>query len=96
MASSNVAIVGESLNLVCSAMIVPDSLVNDPILMWSGPGVDQNSVQLIREDRNLSLSFAPLYTSHGGVYVCTARLAIPEAGIDVTGTQVMTIYAQSK
>ena len=96
VASSDLTLVGEPLNIVCSAMIVPDDLISDPTLTWSGPGVDQNGAQLSREALNLSLSFSPLYTSHGGVYVCTARLAIPEAGVDVMATQEITVYAQSK
>ena len=96
VASSDLTYVGESFNLVCSAMVVPNGLISDPELTWSGPGVDQNSVQLSREALNLSLSFYPLFTSHGGVYVCTARLVIPEAGVDVMVTQEITVYAQSK
>ena len=96
VASSNLTYVGESFNLVCSALVVPNGLISDLILMWSGPGVDQNSAQLSREASDLSLSFSPLYTSHGGVYVCTARLTIPEAGVDVMATQEITVYTQSK
>ena len=95
--SSDLTYVGESLNLLCSAMVVPSGLINDPMLTWSGPpGVDRSSAQLSREALNLSLSFSPLYTSQGGVYVCTARIAIPEAGVDVMATQEITVYAQSR
>ncbi len=96
MAPSDPVFVGESLNLVCSALAVPNDLINDPVLTWSGPGVDQTTAQLSREDLNLSLSFSPLYTSQAGIYVCAARLAIPEAGVDVMATQEITVYAQSK
>ena len=77
-------------------MVVPHELINDPVLTWSGPGVDQTSAQLSREALNLSLSFSPLLTSQAGIYVCTARLAIPEAGINVMATQEITVYARSK
>ena len=96
VASSDLTYVGESLNLVCSAMVVPSDLISDPILTWSGSGVDQSSTQLSREALSLSLSFSSLYTSQGGVYVCTARLAIPEAGVDVMATQEITVNTQSK
>lgn len=95
-ASSDPMFVGESLKLVCSAMVVPHELINDPVLTWSGPGVDQTSIRLSREALNLSLSFSPLLTSQAGIYVCTARLVIPEAGINVMATQEITVYAQSK
>ena len=96
VASSDLSYVGESFNLVCSAMIVPNDLITDPVLTWSGPGVYQNGAQLSTDVLNLSLSFSPLYTSHGGVYVCTARLSIPDTGVDVVATQEITVYAQSK
>ena len=84
--SSDSAVAGESLKLTCSATVVPDNLIIDPILTWSRPGVDQIGVEeSIETASNLSLTFSPLYTSHGGVYVCSARLTNPEAGVDVTG-----------
>ena len=97
VASSDSAVAGESLKLTCSATVVPDNLIIDPILTWSRPGVDQIGVEeSIETASNLSLTFSPLYTSHGGVYVCSARLTNPEAGVDVTGIQMTTINVQSK
>ena len=91
--SSDLVFAGESLNLSCSVS-VPHNLVHSPILMWSGPGVDQNSTELSGESP-LSLTFFPLHTSHGGVYTCTASLNIPETGVSVSGVGMVTIVVQS-
>lgn len=43
----------------------------------------------------LSLSFSSLLTGYGGVYTCTARLSIPEAGVDISGTNTTIVVVQS-
>ena len=87
---------GDSLNLTCSAMIIPNNLITDPILTWSGPGVYQNSIQLHSGVSTLSISFSPLRTSHGGVYVCDVSLSIPEAEVNVSATKLIAINVQSE
>ena len=68
---------GQPLILICSA--IPEGTRGTPVLTWT------------REDVGLSsdvtsapplLSFPSLRTSHAGRYICTARLSIPEAGVD--------------
>ena len=96
--SSGVSIAGLSHDLVCSASVV-QNLITGPILTWEGPGVGQDAVELsgraMDTSTYLSLTFSPLRTSHGGVYTCTARLNISEAGVDVTGTSSWSTIIQS-
>ena len=94
-ASSDLTTAGDLFNLTCSAVIL-NNLISNPILIWSGPGVNQINVQSSSEALNLTLSFSPLHTSHGGVYICRVRLLIPEAGVDVSETQTTIINVQSK
>ena len=40
------------------------------------------------------LSFPSLHTSHAGRYTCTARLNIPQAGVDISGDRTTSISIQ--
>ena len=77
---------GLPLTLTCSAT-VQECIDVSPTLTWTRDGVEQSS--------GLDLTFDRLLTSHGGVYTCTARLNIPEAGVDVYGTNTTTVVVQS-
>ena len=91
--SSNGSILaGEQLILTCSAT-VQEGTMGSPILTWSRDGVELSAEA---SSNSLLLRFSPLLTSHGGVYMCTARLAIPEAGVDVTGTNTTAVRVQSE
>ena len=89
---SNVSVMaGESLTLTCSASL-QDGITGSPTLMWTGGG------NQLPGDASLdgpSLTFAPLNTSHGGLYTCTGRLTIPEAGVDVAGANTARVVVQS-
>ena len=84
--STTLVVAGQSLTLTCSATVQEDIDVS-PTLTWTRDGVEQSSGSV--------LTFDPLFTSHGGVYTCTARLNIPEAGVDVYGTNTTTVVDQS-
>ena len=77
---------GQPLTLTCSAT-VQEGIDVSPTLTWTKDGVEQSSGSVLTFDR--------LLTSHGGVYTCTARLNIPEAGVDVYRTNTTTIVVQS-
>ena len=77
---------GQSLTLTCSAT-VQEGISGSPTLMWTKGGVQQST--------GSSLTFDPLLTSHGGVYTCTARLTISEAGVDVSGLNATIVRVQS-
>ena len=83
---SSPVIAGESLTLTCSAT-VQEGISSSPTLMWTS-GSQQST--------GSSLTLNPLLTSHGGVYTCTARLTIPEAGVDVSGLNTLNVSVQSK
>ena len=59
--------------------------------------MDQTGVEVSGESTSgpLSLSFTSLLTTYGGVYTCTARLSIPNAGVDVSGVNLTTVIVQS-
>ena len=87
---------GLAHNLICLATVVP-GLVSNHTLTWEGPGINQPGVELIGEVLSgpLSLSFSSLLTGYGGVYTCTARFSIPEAGVDISGTNTTVVVVQS-
>ena len=64
-----------------------------PTLAWSRDGME---LVVGAASGSLSLTFSPLTTSHGGMYMCTARLTIPLAGVDVTGNNATNVRIQSK
>jgi hypothetical protein len=81
---------GQPLTLTCSASI-QEGIRGTPVLTWT------------REDASLSsdvtsapplLSFPSLRTSHAGRYTCTARLSIPEAGVDISGINTTNVSIQ--
>ena len=81
---------GQPLTLNCSASI-QEGIRGTPELTWT------------REDASLSsdvtsdpplLSFPSLWTSHAGRYTCTARLNIPEAGVDIPGDRTTNVSIQ--
>ena len=79
-------IAGQSLALTCSATVLEGSS-GSPTLTWTRGGVQQST--------GSRLTFSSLLTSHSGVYTCTARLTIPEAGVDVSGLNTTNVSVQS-
>ena len=84
--STSPVMAGQRLTLTCSAT-VKVSIDGSPTLTWTRDGVEQSSGSV--------LTFDPLRTSHGGVYTCTARLHIPEAGVDVSGANATSVVVKS-
>ena len=80
--------VGESLTLICSASI-QEGVRGTPQLTWTREG---DALQNEATSSPPFLTFSTLRTSHGGEYTCSARLTIPEAGVDVTGTNTTIIF----
>ena len=48
-----------------------------------------------RESFSGLITLFSVYTSYAGQYTCTARLNIPEAEVDVSGTNTTSIVVQS-
>ena len=55
---------GNNFTLTCAAENLLDNLVDMPELQWVGTGISSSSMN------KLDLSFNPLRTSDGGVFVC--------------------------
>ena len=81
---------GWPLSLNCSASI-QDGIRGTPTLMWTRVG-DVLPTEATSEPP--LLSFSSLRTSHSGRYICTARLTIPEAGVDVSGANTTQVLIQ--
>ena len=88
---NNVTLAGQSLTLNCSASI-QDGIRGTPTLMWTRVD-DVLTIEATSEPP--LLSFSSLRTSHAGRYTCTARLAISEAGVDVSGANTTGVSVQS-
>ena len=89
--SSLSVMAGGSLTLNCSAS-VQQGITGSPTLMWTRGG---DHLPDGASSDGPSLTFDPLLTSHGGVYTCTVRLTIPEAGVDVAGANTTRVVVQS-
>lgn len=68
-------------------MSVVGNLSQSPSVIWTGPGVGESGVEVIGPMvsgamSNLTLSFVPLRTSHGGEYTCRATLDISSAEVN--------------
>ena len=64
-----------------------------PILVWSRDDIE---LAVGAGSSSISHQFSPLATSYGGMYMCTARLTIPLAGVDVTGSNATNVIVQSR
>lgn len=89
--SSDSVMAGDPLSLTCSAT-VQEGISGTPTFSWSR---DDGALPDDVDDASPLLSFPSLRTSHGGGYTCTARLSIPEAGVNVFDTNSVNVSVQS-
>ena len=82
---------GQPLTLNCSASI-PEGIRGTPVLTWTRKDASLLSDAITSAPPRLS--FPSLHTSHAGRYTCTARLSIPEAGVDVSGDSTTNVSIQ--
>ena len=83
---------GQPLTLTCFVTL-QEGIRGTPVLTWTREGFDNLPSEAASAPP--LLTFPTLRTSHGGQYTCTARLSIPEAGVDVPGTMSANISIQS-
>ena len=77
-------VAGSALSLLCTA-IPPILLVSPPVVTWVGM-VSTDPDMTVTDSSSMSgssvtVTFDPLRTSHGHVYVCQANYDIPEADL---------------
>ena len=96
--------VGESTaginhTLICTVTLEQD--LRAPLLIqWTAPNgsIIENEtledVTVSRSSNNLSLTFDPLHTRHGGQYSCMASVNVPEANIFISGQASHNITVQ--
>ena len=89
---------GEQLMLTCTAT-VEEYLQATPTLTWRLPGNTDDTLTGLQSTlgtiSTIVVSFNPLRTSHGGVYVCEATVNI--SGIaPQSKTANVTVHVQSK
>ena len=94
--SSNSIIAGDSVNLTCSVTVLPSNLLTEPTIVWSGPGIREDNVDILADDSDAILSFSPLRTSNGGTYICDVSLDILGVETNLTTTRMIDITVQSK
>ena len=90
---NGVALAGASLRVFCSVIVQDGIMYNNTLtVMWTR---DDGGILLpVGESFGPLISFSSVRTSHGGQYTCTARLSIPEAGVDVSGANTTNISIQ--
>ena len=85
---------GQLLKLNCSASI-QEGIRGTPVLTWTRP----EGFGDLPSEATLApplLTFPSLRTSHAGQYTCTARLIIPEAGVDILGASTTNVSIQCR
>ncbi len=93
------SVAGSPLSLLCTAT-PPIPLVTPPTISWIS--VDQSDGVMVTSDltvsqSNATVTFDPLTTSHGRVYVCVADYAVSGADLpNLSTTASTTVTVQSK
>ena len=85
--------------MTCSVLIVEHFHVN-PILQWSGSGINSSGVTLSDTTHNegssvRTLTFSPLSTLHGAEYTCQAVTSIPSLSLTVAGSESRNMTVKS-
>ena len=91
-------VAGSALSLLCTATH-PIPLVNPPVVSWVGV-VNTIDVTVTNSssvsESSITVTFDPLRTSRGGVYMCRADYDIPEADLTSNpSTASTTVTVQS-
>ena len=94
------ATAGEGYTLICTVRVVED-LFSLPEVTWLGPpGMMESGVvsgpERSGSETNLTLTFDPLQTSHGGDYICNASVTVEEADIEIFTNVTETVIVTSK
>ena len=100
--SSGTSTAGQAHTLTCTATVVENVIV-EPTLEWLDTDrrvVGENSITVgppvtTGTNTNLTLTFNPLHTSHGGRYTCRAWINIPAIS-SVNSSKVSDIVVQSE
>ena len=95
---------GEStagVNQILTCTVTLEQDLRSPLLIhWTAPNgsIIRNEtlvdVTVSRSSNNLSLTFDPLHTSHGGQYSCMASVNVPEANVFLRGQTSLNITVQ--
>ena len=93
---------GDVYTLTCSATVV-ESLAVDPDIEWlytngttvGGTNITVGAVMMTSNVFTQNLTFSPLYTSHGGQYICRAHVDIQTISLSGINSE-STINVQSK
>ncbi len=91
------SVAGSSLSLLCTAT-PPIPLVTPPTISWIQQGL-ADIVTPVTSDPSASvrLTFNPLKTSRGGMYMCMADYNIPGADLpDLSNTTSTIVSVQSR
>ena len=108
-ASEDAPVAGQLYTLLCT-VTVQNGPISDPQITWLDPaGLPLSSQGVITittqpvldapfETRltTYSLSFSPLYTSHGGQYTCQAIVTSPQQTLQETSSAAHNLTVESK
>ena len=83
---------GQTYSLTCSVSVV-EHLVVQPSIVWR----DGQGREVARgSGSGLLLTFAPLRTSNGSRYTCTASVSVPEISLTDSGENSTDVVVSSK
>ena len=92
---------GSTLTATCTVTL-SHRLRENPMIVAMGRGVEieNGTVEGITTFQMSPLirvvTFDPLHTFHGGMYMCRASVAIPLAGVSISGSSTANITVQSQ
>ena len=96
---SGSAIADEAYSLICSVTEEITGLTGTPSAQWIGP--DDNTVvpttgsMSNQTSSSATLTFQPLTTSSGGLYICLATLPSPAVTGDITANTSQAVVVES-
>lgn len=105
ISTEGVEIAGENFGLSCTVTVI-DGLTDDAALtiFWtddsggrlSGGSYGAGTQVPLATTTNLTFSYAPLLTSHGGRYICIANLSVSNLSMNRSASSSIDLTVNSK
>ena len=100
--SSGSSIAGDTRSLICDVTLAQD-LRERPVIEWvwpNGTKIENGTLEGVSvfssSPSMLTLTFAPLHTSHGGIYWCRASVSDSDASLFLSANASYSLTVQSE
>ena len=105
ISTDGVDIAGENFGLTCTVSVI-EGLTDNAVLTTSwtdesggrllGSSYGPGTQAALMTTTNVTLSYAPLLTSHGGQYTCMANLNVPNISMNRNASASIDLTVNSK